>query len=79
VPEDKSAAPAFEAAMAEIEKIVERMESGELSLEASLELFERGVLLSDACRKQLDEAETRVEILLKKGRKVEPAPMPPQS
>jgi exodeoxyribonuclease VII small subunit len=54
------------------------METGELPLEKSLELFERGVALSEACRKRLDEAETRIEILLKKGRKVEPAPMPPQ-
>ncbi len=69
----------FEASLEELEKIVQQMEAGELPLEKSLELFERGVGLSETCRKQLDEAETRIEILLKKGKKVEPAPMPPQS
>ncbi len=80
MPEKKTdAQPGFEASIEELEKIVQQMESGELPLEKSLELFERGVGLSETCRKQLDEAETRIEILLKKGKKVEPAPMPPQS
>ena len=43
------------------------MESGDLPLERSLELFEKGMSLSDACRKQLEEAETRVEKLLDRG------------
>ena len=71
--------PGFEASLEELEKIVQQMEAGELPLEKSLELFERGVGLSDTCRKQLDEAETRIEILLKKGKKMEPAPMPEQA
>jgi exodeoxyribonuclease VII small subunit len=66
----------FEASLEELEKIVQQMEAGELPLEKSLELFERGVGLSETCRKQLDEAETRIEILMKKGKKMEPAPMP---
>ena len=68
----------FDASIDELEKIVQQMEAGDLPLEKSLELFERGVSLSETCRKQLDEAETRIEILLKKGRKIEPSPMPPQ-
>jgi exodeoxyribonuclease VII small subunit len=71
--------PGFEASLEELEKIVQQMEAGELPLEKSLELFERGVGLSETCRKQLDEAETRIEILLKKGKKMEPAPMPEQA
>ena len=73
---EKEQQPGFEASLEELEKIVQQMEAGELPLEKSLELFERGVGLSETCRKQLDEAETRIEILLKKGKKMEPAPMP---
>ena len=51
------------------------MESGELPLERALELFERGMKLSDACRKQLEEAETRVEILMKRAGEVQPEPL----
>jgi len=50
------------------------MESGELPLERALELFEKGMKLSEACRKQLEEAETRVELLVRKGDKVQPEP-----
>jgi exodeoxyribonuclease VII small subunit len=69
----------FEASLEELEKIVQQMEAGELPLEKSLELFERGVGLSETCRKQLDEAETRIEVLLKKGKKLEPSAMPEQA
>ena len=55
----------FEAALKEIEQIVEQLEAGDLPLEQSLELFEQGVRLSRDCQKRLDEAERRVEILLK--------------
>ena len=48
-------------------RIHQEMESGELPLERALELFERGMKLSDACRKQLEEAETRVEVLMKRA------------
>jgi len=56
----------FEASLDELEKVVRELEGGDLSLERSLELFERGMNLSDTCRKQLEEAETRVEILIRK-------------
>jgi len=64
----------FESGLQELETIVREMESGELPLERALELFERGVKLSDACRKQLEEAETRVEILMKRAGDVQPQP-----
>ena len=64
----------FESALEQLEKIVKELESGDLPLEKSLELFEKGMELSENCRKQLGAAETRVEILLKKQGKVEAAP-----
>src|SRR5436309_12493266 len=67
----------FEAGLAELEIIVKEMESGELPLERALELFERGMKLSETCRKQLEEAETRVEMLVRKGDKVQPEPFRP--
>ncbi len=55
----------FEISLAELEKIVGRLESGELPLEESLELFERGIKLSRECREKLTNAERRIEILMK--------------
>lgn len=59
----KSAAPDFEAALAELEKIVERLEQGEGSLEDSLRQFERGVELARNCQKALRQAEQKIRIL----------------
>ena len=64
----------FEAGLEQLETIVKEMESAELPLERALELFERGVKLSASCRKQLEEAETRVEILMKRAGEVQPQP-----
>ena len=69
--------PGFESDLEELEKVVRQLESGDLPLEQSLVLFEKGMSLSDACRKRLDEAETRIEILLKRGGKVSPQPWQP--
>lgn len=69
---DSEAAPPFEESLGELEAIVKQLESSDLPLEKSIELFERGVKLSDDCRKQLIDAETRVEILMKRGSQVEP-------
>ncbi len=55
----------FEAAMARLEEIVQQLESGDLPLEQSLKLFEEGTKLARICHKRLEEAERRVEILLK--------------
>ncbi len=51
---------------------------GDLSLERSLELFERGMGLSDTCRKQLEEAETRVEMLIRRDGKIVAEPFRPE-
>jgi len=74
VPEEAKPVPSFEAGLQELENIVREMESGELPLERALELFEKGMKLSEACRKQLEEAESRVEILVRKGDKVQAEP-----
>ncbi len=55
----------FEAALARLEEIVQELEKGDLPLEQSLKLFEEGIRLSRQCTKRLDEAERKVEILLK--------------
>lgn len=55
----------FEEALAKLEKIVEDLENGELSLEESLSAFEEGIKLSRICQKQLDEAERKIEVLIK--------------
>jgi exodeoxyribonuclease VII small subunit len=55
----------FESSLKELERIVEELEAGDLPLERSLELFEQGVKLSRECQKRLDEAERKVEILLR--------------
>jgi len=64
----------FEAAMKRLEEIVSRMESGDIPLEESLKLFEEGIKLSKELDKTLEEAERRVELLVKdeRGLKVEP-------
>ena len=55
----------FEASLGELEKIVRKLEDGELPLEQSLKLFEDGVRLSRECQERLNAAERRIEILLK--------------
>lgn len=55
----------FEAALARLEEIVQELEKGDIPLEKSLKLFEEGVKLSRVCNKRLQEAERKVEILMK--------------
>jgi exodeoxyribonuclease VII small subunit len=55
----------FEEALKKLEDIVKEMESGDLTLEESLKSFEEGIRLSRFCAKKLDEAERRIEVLLK--------------
>jgi exodeoxyribonuclease VII small subunit len=57
----------FEAAIAELEAIVKKLEDGDLALEVSLQLYERGVQLSRFCHARLEEAEHRIEILNERG------------
>jgi exodeoxyribonuclease VII small subunit len=55
----------IETSLAELEKIVEKMETGKVTLEESLDLFEKGVTLTTQCQKALNNAEQKVKILLK--------------
>jgi exodeoxyribonuclease VII small subunit len=69
----------FERSLARLEEIVRRLESPDLQLDEAMKLFEEGIELSRQCQKQLEEAEARVEILLKKADgKVEAAPFEPE-
>ena len=63
----------FEAALAELDTLVKKLEDGDLSLEQSLALYERGVQLSRFCHARLEEAERRIEILNERGQ-LRPAP-----
>ena len=67
---DKDAAaaqtPAFETALAELEQLVEKMERGDVSLEESLRMFERGVELARHCQTALRDAETKIEVLMER-------------
>ncbi len=53
----------FENSMAELEEVVAKLESGDITLDESLQLFEQGIKLANSCQKKLDEAEKRVKIL----------------
>lgn len=65
----------FAAALSRLEEIVQELEKGDLLLEQSLKLFEEGVKLARLCSKRLDEAERKVEILLKENDgKISPRP-----
>ena len=63
----------FEAAIAELDSIVKKLEEGDLPLESSLQLYERGVHLSRFCHARLEEAERRIEVLNERGQ-TRPAP-----
>ena len=54
----------FEEQLAQLETVVERLERGELSLDESVRLFEEGVKLSNACKKELEAAEGRIQVLV---------------
>ena len=66
--------PKFEECLQRLEKIVDELEKGEVPLEQALKLFEEGMQLSNSCRKELEEAEGKVEILLKHNGKLQPEP-----
>ena len=62
--------PKFEDCLQRLEKIVQELEKGDVPLEKSLTLFEEGMQLSNSCRKELEDAEGKVEILLKSNGKL---------
>lgn len=64
----------FETSLDELEKVVKDLEAGDLPLDRSLDLFARGMKLSEGCRRQLEDAETRVEILTRKDGTWQPEP-----
>jgi exodeoxyribonuclease VII small subunit len=57
----------FEEKLAALEVVVEKLERGDLALDESVRLFEEGVTLSDACKKELEEAEGRIQVLVERG------------
>lgn len=67
----------FEECLQRLEHILGELEKGDIPLERSLQLFEEGMKLSTSCRKELEEAESRVEILLKQNGKVQAEPYEP--
>lgn len=71
----KKAPQDFEAALKELETLVERMEKGDISLEESLHYFERGIELTRRCQRSLKEAEQKVQILLEKNGAAEIQPL----
>jgi exodeoxyribonuclease VII small subunit len=66
--------PKFEECLQRLEEVVNQLERGEVPLEQALKLFEEGVQLSGSCRKELEEAEGKVEILLKQNGKLQAEP-----
>ena len=70
----KEKEPGFEASLGALEKIVAQLESGELPLERALEIFEDGVGLARRCQSQLEEAERKVEVLLRERGEIKTVP-----
>lgn len=66
--------PKFEECLQRLEEVVNQLERGDVPLEQALKLFEEGVQLSGSCRKELEEAEGKVEILLKQNGKLQAEP-----
>ncbi len=64
----------FESALARLEQITQELESGDLSLEASLKKFDEGIKLTEYCNARLSEARTKVEILLEKNGRLKAEP-----
>jgi len=73
----ESSLPKFEECLQRLEKIVAELEKGDVSLDQALELFDEGMKLSSSCRKELEEAEGKVEILLKRNGKLQPEAFEP--
>lgn len=68
----------FEESLTSLEEIVQQLESGELPLEKALELFEEGVVLARRCQSQLEEAERRVDLLLRERKEIKVVPFDQQ-
>lgn len=68
----------FEASLAQLEKLVDQMEDGELSLEDSLKAFEAGVKLTRECQQALRDAEQKVEVLMQQNGELVAEPLDPE-
>ena len=66
----------FEESLEKLEEITEELESGNLSLEESLKRFDEGVKLADYCNQKLQEAQQKVNLLLKKNGRLQEVPFP---
>ncbi|HBY58577.1 MAG TPA: exodeoxyribonuclease VII small subunit [Solibacterales bacterium] len=76
MPEEQPTPAPFEAGLEELETVVKQLESGDIPLERALELFEKGMKLSETCRRQLEDAETRIEVLVRRGNQMQAEPFP---
>ncbi len=70
----KKASPDFEQSLADLQTLVERLETGELSLEDSLTAFEQGIRLTRECQTSLSQAEQKVRVLLERDGEITDAP-----
>lgn len=78
-PSKSAKADSFEKNLERLDAVVQQLEDADLPLEKALQLYEEGMKLSEACQKQLEEAEGRVEILMKKaGGKMVAEPFEPE-
>jgi exodeoxyribonuclease VII small subunit len=78
MPEEQPSPLSFEKSLEELERTVKELEKGDLSLERSLTLFETGMRLSAECKKLLEEAESRVEVLSRRGGEIVATPFNPE-
>ena len=72
---EAAGAPGFEASLVRLEALVERLEGGELELEGALACFEAGVALARRCAAQLEQAEQRIDVLLREGGELATRPL----
>lgn len=79
MPAKKSKTPDFEKALEELEALVETLEKGELSLDETLKQFERGIKLTRTCQTALQEAEQKVEMLMREAGDAKLEPFEPDS
>ena len=70
--------PQFEKSLAELESLVNQLESGDLSLEESLKTFEKGIKLTHTCQTALEEAEQKVQILMEHDGQLVSEPFAPE-
>jgi len=75
----KKAALDFEQSLSDLQQLVERLETGELSLEDSLSAFEQGIGLTRECQAALAQAEQKVQILLERDGQLQAAPFDPDA